>query len=141
MDNGITPDECNRLGGSWDAGMCKYGDKSSSTHSSNPKKVSSVWASLLPFILVTIALAGAYLLSEVLAGYVAPIVTILGLIYIISPVDLIPDFLPIAGWLDDGVVIVLVILSWIFQNITKWVLLGLIIFYGFKIYSMIQRKR
>jgi uncharacterized membrane protein YkvA (DUF1232 family) len=24
------------------------------------------------------------------------------LIYILSPVDALPDFVPIAGWLDDG---------------------------------------
>lgn len=30
---------------------------------------------------------------------------VLGLIYIISPLDLIPDVVPIVGWLDDLVVL------------------------------------
>ena len=32
--------------------------------------------------------------------------------YLISPLDLIPDFIPLAGWLDDVVVIPLLV-SWI----------------------------
>ena len=32
---------------------------------------------------------------------------ILGIIYILSPYDLLPDFIPIRGWIDDGVVIIL----------------------------------
>lgn len=32
------------------------------------------------------------------------IVLILALLYIISPIDLIPDFIPVAGWADDLVV-------------------------------------
>jgi uncharacterized membrane protein YkvA (DUF1232 family) len=31
--------------------------------------------------------------------YVVPIVS---LIYIISPIDFIPDVIPVVGWLDDG---------------------------------------
>lgn len=33
-------------------------------------------------------------------------------LYLISPLDLIPDFIPFAGWLDDLVVIPLLV-SWI----------------------------
>lgn len=33
-------------------------------------------------------------------------------LYLISPIDLIPDFIPFAGWLDDVVVIPLLV-SWI----------------------------
>ena len=29
---------------------------------------------------------------------------LLAAIYIISPVDLVPDLIPILGWLDDGVI-------------------------------------
>lgn len=31
-----------------------------------------------------------------------------GLIYIISPIDLIPDAIPVVGWLDDAYVLKLV---------------------------------
>jgi uncharacterized membrane protein YkvA (DUF1232 family) len=33
-------------------------------------------------------------------------------LYLVSPIDLIPDFIPLAGWLDDLVVIPLLV-SWI----------------------------
>ena len=33
-------------------------------------------------------------------------------LYLVSPLDLIPDFIPLAGWLDDLVVIPLLV-SWI----------------------------
>lgn len=26
-------------------------------------------------------------------------------IYVISPIDAVPDFIPVAGWLDDGAVV------------------------------------
>lgn len=34
----------------------------------------------------------------------ARLITLLALAYILSPVDLLTDFLPMLGWLDDGLV-------------------------------------
>jgi uncharacterized membrane protein YkvA (DUF1232 family) len=38
---------------------------------------------------------------------VAKLVALLAAVYIISPVDLVPDVIPILGWLDDGVISIL----------------------------------
>ena len=45
------------------------------------------------------------------------ILAIIGLIYLISPIDLIPDFIPIIGWLDD-LGIVGAIISYFIRKIT-----------------------
>lgn len=37
----------------------------------------------------------------------AKLAAIAAVIYVISPVDLVPDVLPILGWLDDGVMALL----------------------------------
>jgi uncharacterized membrane protein YkvA (DUF1232 family) len=37
----------------------------------------------------------------------AKLVAVLGLLYLIWPMDIVPDFIPILGWLDDGVVVAL----------------------------------
>jgi uncharacterized membrane protein YkvA (DUF1232 family) len=37
----------------------------------------------------------------------AKAVALLAVLYVISPVDLVPDVLPILGWLDDGVMALL----------------------------------
>lgn len=39
-------------------------------------------------------------------------------LYLISPVDLIPDFIPFAGWLDDMVIVPLLV-SWIFGMLQR----------------------
>jgi len=35
---------------------------------------------------------------------VAKLVTVLAALYVISPIDLVSDFIPVLGWLDDGVI-------------------------------------
>jgi uncharacterized membrane protein YkvA (DUF1232 family) len=39
-------------------------------------------------------------------------------LYLLSPIDLIPDFIPLAGWLDD-LVIVPMLVSWIFGMLAR----------------------
>ena len=34
----------------------------------------------------------------------ARLVTVLALLYVLSPVDLVSDFIPVLGWIDDGVI-------------------------------------
>lgn len=31
------------------------------------------------------------------------------LIYLLSPVDIVPDFIPIIGWIDDGILVALLV--------------------------------
>jgi len=38
--------------------------------------------------------------------------------YLISPIDLIPDFIPVAGWLDDAIIIPLLV-SWIVRMLPQ----------------------
>ena len=45
------------------------------------------------------------------------LLAIIGLVYLLSPIDLIPDFIPILGWLDD-LGIVGAIIGYIFKRIT-----------------------
>jgi uncharacterized membrane protein YkvA (DUF1232 family) len=39
-----------------------------------------------------------------LGGLTNIIIACVALLYIISPIDLIPDFIPIIGWIDDLIV-------------------------------------
>ena len=39
----------------------------------------------------------------------AKLVAILGLLYLVSPLDLISDLIPVLGWLDDGIVLLLLL--------------------------------
>ena len=37
------------------------------------------------------------------------VIIIASALYILSPIDIAPDFLPIVGWIDDGVVLTLLL--------------------------------
>lgn len=39
----------------------------------------------------------------------AKLTALLAVLYVVSPVDLIPDVVPLLGWLDDGVVAMLLL--------------------------------
>ena len=44
------------------------------------------------------------LLRDPRAPAAAKIATLLAVAYIISPIDLVSDFIPVLGWLDDGLI-------------------------------------
>ena len=50
------------------------------------------------------ALHGTYRMS-----FLTMAIILLSLAYIIFPFDLIPDFIPVLGWLDDGLVLYLLL--------------------------------
>ena len=39
----------------------------------------------------------------------AKLATIAAMLYVISPIDFVPDFIPILGWMDDGLAAVLLL--------------------------------
>ena len=41
------------------------------------------------------------------APAMAKLVALLSVVYIISPIDLVPDVIPFLGWIDDGVITIL----------------------------------
>ena len=43
----------------------------------------------------------------------------MALLYDASPIDLIPDIIPILGWLDDGLVTILM-LAFTVASVRKW---------------------
>ncbi len=49
------------------------------------------------------------MLRDPRAPAAAKLTAILAVLYVLSPVDLVSDLIPILGWLDDGVVAVLLL--------------------------------
>ena len=43
-------------------------------------------------------------LRDARAPAAAKLATVLAVLYVVSPVDLVSDFIPVLGWLDDGIV-------------------------------------
>ena len=69
-------------------------------------QLTAVWESLtLMFGIVSDWIKGNY--KEVPVGSIVAIVG--GLIYFLSPIDVIPDFIPVIGYIDDVLVIGLVL--------------------------------
>ncbi|MET4576277.1 YkvA family protein [Ottowia thiooxydans] len=44
------------------------------------------------------------MLRDPRAPMAAKVTAVLALVYVISPIDLVSDFIPILGWLDDGLI-------------------------------------
>ncbi|MBX0301391.1 DUF1232 domain-containing protein [Cryobacterium sp. 1639] len=53
-------------------------------------------------------LAGRLAADRTVTWWVRALVALLGL-YLLSPIDLVPDFIPVIGYLDDAIIVVLVI--------------------------------
>jgi uncharacterized membrane protein YkvA (DUF1232 family) len=49
------------------------------------------------------------MLRDPRAPRAAKLTALLAVLYVLSPVDLIPDVVPLLGWLDDGVVAMLLL--------------------------------
>ncbi|MFV0679744.1 YkvA family protein [Ottowia sp.] len=43
-------------------------------------------------------------LRDARAPWSAKLVTVLAVLYVVSPVDLVSDLIPVLGWLDDGLI-------------------------------------
>ena len=44
------------------------------------------------------------LLRDPRAPAAAKLATVLAIVYVLSPIDLVSDFIPVLGWLDDGLI-------------------------------------
>lgn len=53
-------------------------------------------------------LAGRLAADRTVTWWVRALVALLGL-YLLSPIDLVPDFIPVIGYLDDAIIVALVI--------------------------------
>jgi uncharacterized membrane protein YkvA (DUF1232 family) len=50
-----------------------------------------------------------FALKDNRTGVLPKLVALGAILYLISPIDLIPDFIPVAGWLDDIVIVPLLL--------------------------------
>lgn len=65
-------------------------------------KLGALWWKFKKEIMMVFAM-----LKNPAAPAASKLVALLAAVYIISPVDLVPDVIPILGWLDDGVITLL----------------------------------
>jgi uncharacterized membrane protein YkvA (DUF1232 family) len=61
------------------------------------------------------------MMREVLKGHyrmslLTTVILIISIAYIIYPFDLIPDSIPVLGWLDDGIVLYLLLLRLVYET-------------------------
>ena len=49
------------------------------------------------------------LLRDPRAPRAAKVTAILAVLYVVSPIDFVPDWIPLLGWLDDGVIAMLLL--------------------------------
>ncbi|MBP7453960.1 MAG: DUF1232 domain-containing protein [Ottowia sp.] len=62
-------------------------------------KLGRLWAMFRKELLMAWAV-----LRDPRAPRAAKLATLLAVLYVVSPIDLVSDFIPVLGWLDDGIV-------------------------------------
>ena len=65
-------------------------------------KLGALWWKFKKEIMMVFAM-----LRNPTAPAIAKLVALMAAVYIVSPVDLVPDVIPILGWIDDGVIAIL----------------------------------
>jgi uncharacterized membrane protein YkvA (DUF1232 family) len=66
------------------------------------------WGLLISKFRKELVLAWA-ILRDIRTPASAKLATIAAMLYVISPIDFVPDFIPILGWIDDGVITLLLL--------------------------------
>ena len=67
-------------------------------------KLGLLWAKFRKELILAWAI-----LRDVRTPASAKLATIAAVLYVISPIDLVPDFIPFLGWLDDGLIAILLL--------------------------------
>ena len=62
-------------------------------------KLGRLWAMFRKELLMAWAV-----LRDPRAPRAAKLATVLAVLYVVSPIDLVSDFIPVLGWLDDGLI-------------------------------------
>ncbi len=72
-------------------------------------------------IITMVALVDSYVKKEYRSIPLGTIISIVAaLIYVLSPIDLIPDFIPVIGYLDDAAVVLLVLGLGVDKDLDKY---------------------